>query len=423
MIPPSSPPTVAIVTVGDELLTGDIVDRHSAWLSHHLTSHGYRVETHLSAGDAPGALARSLTELPAAPEIVLIVGGLGPTEDDRTRNEIATAVGVDVQFRDSAWEVIAAYFRRIGREPVERNRRQAFFPRGAQVIDNRFGTAPAFRLTAPAGGDWWALPGVPHEMHGLFHEDVLPALLADHPPPRDEPMAEFRFFGISESELDGWLTRQVPADQHSGIHLCCGDGELRVRLDRPWDLGTPAHAEYGTRYLGSGGASLQQRVVDEAVAGKATIAVAESCTGGLLGARITDVPGASAAFAGGWIAYSNALKESQLGVSAATLEEHGAVSAHTAREMAHGARAASGATLAAAITGVAGPGGGSDPKPVGTVYVGVAFPGGVCSKLLNLRGERDRIRSLAANHALSSLLRVLRGDTLPNWARADTGAR
>ncbi|MEM7166984.1 MAG: CinA family nicotinamide mononucleotide deamidase-related protein [Planctomycetota bacterium] len=410
-------PQVAVVTVGDELLTGDIVDRHSAWLSHALTTHGYAVEIHMSAGDAPGALRRSLAAIPGTPQVVLIVGGLGPTADDRTRSEVAAAVGVETEFRDGAWRNIEDFFRRLGREPVARNRSQAYFPVGSEVVDNRFGTAPGIRLKGTHDADWWVLPGVPHELHGLFRETVLPALLRDCPPPREQPMTEFRFFAVPESELDGWLLQQIPATQHEGIHLCCGDGELRVRLDEPLDLAPAAQKHYGTRFLGAGGTALEERVVQAAVAAGCTIATAESCTGGLLGTRLTDVVGASQAYAGGWVVYSNELKTSQLGVEAAVIAECGAVSAEVARALAAGARERAAAGIGIGITGVAGPGGATAGKPVGTVHLGLAFQDQVCSTLLRLRGERDRVRSLAANHALFAALRTLRGDRLATWSR------
>lgn len=413
--------SAGIITVGDELLSGCTLDRHSAWLSAQLHECGYEVRWHLSVGDAPGALCRALRGLPDPPAILLLCGGLGPTEDDRTRSEIAAALGVALEFRADAWGRIEAYFAGLGRRPVAENRRQAFFPRGAVELPNRFGTAPAFRVSPGPEQHWWILPGVPHEMQGLFRESVLPVLLAELPPPPRCPHQEAHFFGVSESVLAAWLFEVLPPGAAERCQVYCGDGDLRLLV--PMDamtgalqsLAQLARSRFGPRVVGTGMGRLPARLVREATAAGLWLAVAESCTGGLVGARLTGEAGASACFRGGWVVYHDALKHEALGVESSLLAAHGAVSAATATALARGAAARAGVQLAVGVTGIAGPAGGSIEKPVGTVFLGVHAAGQERWQRLTLRGDRERIRSLAANHALFALLQALRDDWTPEW--------
>ncbi|MGE3163718.1 MAG: CinA family nicotinamide mononucleotide deamidase-related protein [Planctomycetota bacterium] len=410
-----STPTVAVITVGDEILSGRICDRHSAWVSAALEPLGYRMSYHLSVGDEAGALARVLRHPPVHTDALIIAGGLGPTDDDRTRAEVAAALGDDLEFRDESWERIAAYYRSFGREPSPLNRRQAFFPASAREILNPHGTAPAFMVEHPETGQiLWVLPGVPHELHALFRSEVLPAMQRRWEPSAVR-LATYHFFGISESELAEWLRTQLPSERSGDYHICVSDGEIEVRLDPRVEIAAAATRSYGSRFLGAGEVGLAARLVGEATDRGVTFAIAESCTGGLVGARVTAIAGASRAFRGGWITYDNEWKQRELGVSSDGLEVHGAVSAEVACAMAAGASSRGGVDFAVAVTGIAGPAGGSATKPVGTVYFGLASGRDVYWLRKSYRGDRERVRSLSANQALHALWCAVRGQIGDEW--------
>lgn len=410
-------PRVGVITVGDEILDGRVCDRHSAWISSYLEPHGYRVSFHLSVGDDEGALSAALAHPPAQVECIVITGGLGPTDDDRTRAEVAAAVGDRLEFREESWRTIEAYYRSFGREPSELNRRQALFPVSAREIVNPHGTAPAFEVVQPRTGQvLWVLPGVPHELHALFRSDVFPGIRSRWPV-AERRLAAYRFFGISESELAGWLRAQLPPQRAGEYHICVSDGELEVRVCLEFEIEAAARAKYGCRFVGRGDAALPQRLVREATARAVSLATAESCTGGLVCERITAVPGASRVLAGGWVTYDNAWKHRELGVPLDTIESCGAVSAETACAMARGAARGGDVQYAVAVTGIAGPSGGSESKPVGTVYLGLAVGAATYWQRCRLRGDRERIRSLAANHALFGLLCAVREEVGSDWTQ------
>lgn len=404
--------TISIITVGDELLAGRVIDTHAAFLSSRLVPFGIPVIAHRTVGDAPGALRAAIVEESSRAATVVIAGGLGPTEDDRTRQECAAAAGVELEWREEWWERIAARLSRRGAPPSPRNRRQAWFPAGSETIENPYGSAPAFRMRV-GGCELWALPGVPDEFRGLAETVLLPAL---RPGARlDEGV--WTFHGIPESALDEWVVetlaaRGLPPDHH----ICVREGEIEVRLRSGIDLGPAARARFAGRFLGAGALSLAERIVGEAQGAGIRVAVAESCTGGRIAGRITDVPGSSAVFEEGWIAYGNAAKARELGVAPALLERHGAVSAEVAEAMARGARERAGVGIALSTTGIAGPGGGSAEKPVGTVWFGVATAGGVRSGVRVFRGDRERVRQLAVAQGLACLLAAIRGEDPLPWA-------
>ena len=402
-------PTAVVITVGDELLAGRVVDAHSAWVSTRLVQAGLRVVRHVSVGDAPGELAAAIAD-PQPVDVTVIAGGLGPTEDDRTRSEVATALGEELEFRDDVWEQVAKFMRRRGVTPGESNRRQAWFPRSATVVENRRGTAPAFRVERD-GREWWALPGVRHEFHALVDDELIPHV-RERWPSAAEPSPPLRFFGVPESRLDAWFSEQltvIGGNLHD-YHIRVTRYEIEVHLPSGVELHEPALRDFGHGFVGAGHEDLAERVVEQATRDGVSIATAESCTGGRVGARITEVPGASTPYLGGWVVYSNAAKV-ELGVSAAAIEEHGAVSSEVAEQLAASARERSGAEYAVATTGVAGPGGGTPEKPVGTVWFGVASPRGVESGVFRFSGDRRAIQGRSTAFALHALLRALRGET------------
>lgn len=407
--------TVGIITVGDELLAGSIVDRHGAWLSSRLTEAGFDVVCHVSVGDPAGELSATLSTLAPKAAAWIVTGGLGPTEDDRTRQELAALAGVDTEFRQESWDRIAEFYRRFGREPGENNRRQAFFPCGAEEILNPHGTAPAFRLFSH-GSKIWALPGVPFELHRLFEESVLPALRQELTPLSSPALESYAYFGVSESVFDEWILSVLPPEAHRDYHVRATEGELHVRVPAGLELAEASRARFGGRFLGLGEENLSARVIAAALQSGATLATAESCTGGLLGSRLTSVPGSSEVYPGGWVTYANQAKVQWLGVAAGIISAHGAVSPECARAMATGARERAESDWAVSVTGIAGPGGGTPDKPVGTVHFGLASATDVYWKQLELRGDRSRIRLLAAQHALHGLLEALRESDMASWS-------
>ncbi|MFQ5654601.1 MAG: CinA family nicotinamide mononucleotide deamidase-related protein, partial [Planctomycetota bacterium] len=430
-------PRIGIITVGDELLSGRVADTSSAWLAGRLAPFGYRISCHISVGDSPGELSSALRRTGEGADALIICGGLGPTEDDRTREEIASALGVPLEFREESWRRIVGILQGRGvHSPPPRNRRQARFPAGAEEISNPRGSAPAFRVRGGGGGWWWALPGVPHELHAIFEVEVLPELQRSLPPPLRSDRGEvLHFHRVPEAALDEWLVGMLaeggavpptaadgpcvdPADALRRYHIRVEDGEIEVRLPPGLELAALARERYGDRFLGAGPAPLAQRLVEEARAAAASLATAESCTGGLLSARLTASPGASEVYRGGWVAYSEEAKIRELGVEREILERFGAVSSQTAIALARGARARAEVSIAVAITGIAGPGGGTAEKPVGTTYLGLATAEGACWRLFRHRGERASIRSLSANEGLFALLVAVRGRRPEGWNRS-----
>ncbi len=407
-------PRVGIITVGDEILDGRIVNTNASWLAATLAAQGFDLPFHLSVGDAPGQLAGVLLSPPSPVEALLITGGLGPTEDDRTRSEMAQAAGVSLELREPAWSHIQEYLQKRGVHPVASNRRQAYFPHGAVEIPNPFGSAPAFLLRR-GGQSWWALPGVPAELAGLLENPVLAMLKKEHPVAAFEEVEVLRFFGVPESRLDHWLTPQISPSARARLHFRVQQGEVEVRLPPGVSLLEAARQKFGPLCLGLGDTDLATRVVREYQAKGWRIVTVESCTGGLVGARLTSVAGASDIYLGGWVVYSNDFKEQLLGLEPELLAQHGTVSALVAYHLAHQARSRSRAHAAVAITGIAGPGGGSREKPVGTTFLAVAGEAGEYWQRRVFPGDRQRIRSLAASSALLALLCQARGEPPPGW--------
>jgi nicotinamide-nucleotide amidase len=405
---------VVLISVGDELLAGRVVDTHAALASSELHALGAQVVAHVTVGDPEGALAEVLRRECARADVVLVTGGLGPTEDDRTRSECAQAAGVPLDFHESWWAKIVERYRGSPVKLSERNQRQAFFPRGAQGIENPWGTAPAFSLPIGAA-TVYCLPGVPHEFRGLLTEVVLPELRGRLPDRSDERV--WAFHGVPESTLDAWIVETLEA---AGLppdhHICVKEGEIEVRLRGDFDLLPAAREAFGARCLGEGDLRLPARVIAEARRSGGTVAVAESCTGGIISSRLTDVPGSSAVLRCGWVPYANEAKIAELGVDAREIAEHGAVSAPVAEALARGALERSGARWAVSTTGIAGPTGGSLEKPIGLIWFGVAGPEGVCAGVRRLPGDRNRVRSYGSTQALACLLAAIRGEDPFPWA-------
>jgi nicotinamide-nucleotide amidase len=409
-------PTAAILSQGDEVVTGQTVDTNAAWLAEQLTDRGLLVVRHVTVGDRKPDIAAALRALAAEADVVVCTGGLGPTDDDLTNEAFAEAFGAPLALDEVALADLEAKFRAFGREMAPSNRKQVLLPRGALRLDNARGTAPGFarvheqRLVA-------CLPGVPHEMRAMYLGGVVPLLDALLPAAPGR-LVTLRTTGLGESALQDRIGTFVHPDAVLGYRARTGevDVKLRFRAGASDDVVRALVADvaarvggavYGVDGLDGKVGSLAEAVAAALLARGDTLAIAESCTGGGLSALCTALPGASAWFLEGCVTYANDAKVRRLGVPAALIAEHGAVSEPVARAMAEGVRAGAGATWGLAVTGIAGPDGGSDDKPVGTVHLGLAGPSGTEHRRVRLFGDRHRIQALAAHTALDLLRRRL----------------
>jgi nicotinamide-nucleotide amidase len=409
-------PTAEILSQGDEVVTGQIADTNAAWLSDRLTELGFTVTRHTTVGDRPSDIRDAMLEIAARADVCIGTGGLGPTDDDFTTRAAAEAFGRPLFLDEEAMRQIEAMYARFQRVMPEINRRQAWIPTGALRLDNAWGTAPGFAVEH--GKCWFAfVPGVPREMKPMFDERILP-ILRERFALRPGRLVTIRTTGIGESDMQ----ERVRGFEHPGCVMGTrtmlpenllklrfsadvADDEVRaVTAELAARIGTPV---FGIEGLGEPCGSLTE-VVSRALAARGeTISVAESCTGGRIAALFTAIPGSSGWFQEGVVAYANAAKVRILGVSEATIAEHGAVSEATCREMAEGMRSRAGTTYALAITGIAGPDGGRPDKPVGTIHAALASPSGTIHRQLKLGGDRTRIQELAAGGAIDLLRRHL----------------
>jgi nicotinamide-nucleotide amidase len=409
-----------VLTIGDELLRGEIVDSNKAFLSDRLLSLDVETHYHASVRDVPEDMIDAFQRAAERSDIVLVSGGLGPTRDDLTSEVLAQAFGREMRLDENALAGIRAFFAAVGREMTENNASQAWFPDGAEVLANPIGTAPGFMLDVKSAV-FFCMPGVPREMMRMMDEQVLPRVAARLS--RSQPLVVrarlLRTFGMGESTLDAELADiAASGDVVLGFRTAFPDNYLRpvaraataaqadALIDRVCDA---IRARLGALVYGEGEETLEQ-VVGELLRGrKARVAVAESCTGGLVAAKLTDVPGSSEYFVGGVVAYADAAKRELLGVPEALLAQHGAVSEPVARAMAEGARTRFSADIAVATTGISGPGGGSEAKPVGLVYVALADAQGTHCDHFVFPLDRTRHRQLTAQVALDWIRRRLLG--------------
>ena len=404
---------VEVINTGTELLLGNVLNTHLKFFAEALFPLGLRIGRQVTVPD--GDLIReALAEASVRAEIVLITGGLGPTTDDITREIVAEQLGLELVHDGEIMRAIEARFARRTMQMSPRNRRQAQRPREATVLWNHHGTAPGLYFPPVAAGGrmsphTFLLPGPPRELKPMFNESVLPILQALLPARPQFAMNTYRIAGMGESgveELVGELLLALGLE----VGYCARPGEVDLRL-----IGGPevlARAEeivvekLGGHIVSRDGGELEKVVVDLLTARGETLAIAESCTGGFLAHRVTNVPGASAVFMQGFVTYADAAKTRALGVDAALLREHGAVSSEVAAAMAEGARAAAGVDHALATTGVAGPGGGSEAKPVGTVFIALATKlGPTVVERHRYQHERETFKNLTAQTALDLLRR------------------
>lgn len=412
-----------ILSIGDELALGQTVDTNAAWLSAKLAERGIPTLMHITVADDRPAIAEAIRDAIEQVELVIITGGLGPTDDDLTRFALADVMGVDLELDERSLGEIAEFFQRRGREMVQRNRVQAMGPVGVTMLSNPAGTAPGMTVEIDHTR-LFCLPGVPREMIALWDKHILPALPAEAG--RKILTAKINTFGLGESDIAEKLGDLMARDRNPTVGTTVSGGVVAARLRSAFDDAQTAaeqldaaiaevEGRLGELVFSRGEVTLAEAVGNMLRGAGRTLATAESCTGGLVGKLLTDAPGASDFYRGGWITYDNGMKTSQLGVEANLLEAHGAVSEPVAAAMADGARHRADADFAVSVTGVAGPAGGTEHKPVGTVCFGLAGRDAeTATHRAVFPGDRDLIRLRAALHALNMVrLRVLEETAAP----------
>lgn len=422
-----------ILCVGTELLLGNITNTNAAYLSRELADLGIFTYYQSVVGDNPERLKKALAISLERSDIVIMTGGLGPTYDDLTKETVAEMFGLDMEMHDHSRGRIAAFFANLGREITKNNEKQAMMPAGAVVFDNDYGTAPALSVEKD-NKTCILLPGPPREMEPIFQDKIKPYLLG-----KSQAVLRSKtvhIFGMGESAVEAELVDLMKDAVNPTIAPYAKEGEVELRVT---SLGKDAaecdekingsieqiKKRIGEKIYGIDVASLQNALILKLRECGLTLATAESCTGGLIGGRITSVSGSSDVYLGGAVTYSNELKMKMLGVKKETLDKFGAVSRETAAEMAEGIRRESGADIAVSVTGIAGPGGGTETKPVGLVYIGVCIRKKFSPESSSENGEqetsvkeykfnhqykngRDFIRHVAASNAIFDCIEAVK---------------
>jgi nicotinamide-nucleotide amidase len=414
-----SPARVELVAIGTELLLGYTVDTNGAEIARTLSALGVEIVRRSAVPDRSEDIGAAVAEALRRTGAVITTGGLGPTRDDVSKRVVADLYGMPLEFDETVWSDLVARFARAQRAPAASNRSQAEVPRGATVLRNRWGTAPGLWLES-ALGLTIMLPGVPSEMRKLLEFEVGPrlaaratgtvvrSLLVRTTAIPESALAER--MGDIEREIAPLTLAYLPGVEGVDLRVTAwgmdpaeADGRLRAAA-------APITARAGEHAYGEGDVDLAAVVLDRARRAGLSLGTAESCTGGLVGGRITEVPGSSDVFVGGVVCYADRLKTELLDVPTALIAEHGAVSEPIARAMAEGARRRLAVDLAVSVTGIAGPSGGSEEKPVGTVWFAVASPAETEAKRVVFLGSRKEIRERAAQTALFLLSRRLLSD-------------
>lgn len=370
---------IEILNTGTELLLGNTVNTHAAWFGRELFKLGLRIERQITVPDGE-AIREAMTESVARADVLIVTGGLGPTSDDLTREITSEVIGVDLMTDEAALRSLQGFFALRGRPMAEANLKQALVPVGADVLPNANGTAPGVyvppRLNGRSNCAVFLLPGPPRELYPMVHDEVIPRLRALSGAEMIHEALELKFTGIGESDFHQGIDAKLAAIAGLEYGYCAHIGEVDLRL-----IGSPEARQRGRAIalehfqpylISEDGSSLEATVVRLLTEKHMTLSTAESCTGGLIAHRVTNVPGSSAVFTHGFVTYANEAKSGLLGVSVEDIVAHGAVSEIVARQMAEGALRVSGADIAISVTGIAGPGGGSDEKPVGTAWISLA---------------------------------------------------
>ena len=421
--------TAEIISVGTELLLGNILNTNAQYLSRELAALGITVQRESTIGDNHSRLADFVNEAKQRCDLLVFTGGLGPTADDLTKETVAACYGDTLEFDPVEWEKIVAFFTRTHRETTPNNRKQAMVPVHGHKVINNHGTAP---------GAWFEqdghcavlMPGVPHEMKAMWEESVRPLLMARQNCTLHS--VTLRVLG-GESDLE-YRVRHLLENANPTAAIYCKTGECEIRITARAETDTEAEKmcrAYATKFYDLLGdavydedvAGLEETVVHTLQEKGLTIATAESCTGGLIAQRLTSVSGSSEVFGYGFVTYWEQAKAKLVGVDPAVIEKYNVVSAPVAAQMALGAAKASGADIAVSVTGVAGPTGGDEVRPVGTVYLGAARDGvAYVKKLFVSRPDRALVRARAAQAALELALRLAQGK-VPAGTQALTAAQ
>ncbi|WP_240910966.1 competence/damage-inducible protein A [Paludisphaera soli] len=405
-----------IISIGSELVSGQNLDTNSRWLSGELGSLGIATGFHTTIGDDMDDNVAAFRIAAERADLVLTTGGLGPTQDDLTRDALALAAGVGLREDPDSLAAIAALFARRNRPMAERNRVQARIPEGAEALPNPVGTAPGIWMTIGRAA-FAAMPGVPSEMRRMFHDQVVPRLRQRHWVEKAIVYRKIALFGKGESEIEAEALDLTARGHTPEVGITASDATIRFRIrgegltpEAAWaqteETAALIRARFGSLIVGEDSADVADALVDQLKRTGATLATAESCTGGLVAHLITAIPGVSAHYLGGVVSYANEAKTAMLGVPPELIREHGAVGAEVAAAMAQGARERFDSDLAISTTGVAGPDGGTAEKPVGLVYLGLASRDKVMTRRIDVGPEqpRDVIQRRSSKQAL-------------NWAR------
>ncbi len=405
-----------VISIGDELVLGQTVDTNAAWLSSQLASYGVSTKWQLTVADDREEIQDAITEAAHDAELVIVTGGLGPTEDDLTRFALADALECELVLFENALDHLTSWFEQRGRKMAEANRVQAMLPGKSRMISNTVGTAPGIEASI---GDHqiFVFPGVPDEMRVMFKRSIVPLL-------RDERNAtskrvilarKVNTFGEGESRVAELLGSLADRDRNPLVGTTVSDGIVAVRIrsestdteeaEEALNATTRAVEDaLGELVFGWDGTTLAEATGQMLKTQCETVATAESCTGGLVGKMLTDTSGSSDYYQGGWVTYSNEMKCEALGVEIGMIEKHGAVSEEVAMAMAEGARTKSGAAFALSLTGIAGPAGGTEEKPVGTVWIGLSESGYSPTAARHVfGGNREMVRLRASLTALDML--------------------
>ncbi len=411
---------IELINTGAELLVGRVLNTHQQWLCRQLTDLGYEVSRQVCVPNDVRQIQDALQESLARADLIITTGGLGPTSDDLTRDVVAQVLRRKLVPHKATLAAIEQFFAARHRPMPANVQVQAMIPAGATVLPNPNGTAPGLALeTIPGKQCLIVLPGPPRELRPMFLRSVVPLLRRKFPAPSKFLCRTIKTTGLGESVVEEKIAVALQPLVRNGLQLayCARVGEVDVRLAARGDKAGALLAE-GTRRVrkmlgrvifGKDDDSLESVLVDLLTRRKKTLAVAESCTGGYLAHRLTNVPGSSAVFLGGVVAYSNQVKQDVLGVRAETLREHGVVSEAVAREMAEGARRLFRADYALAVTGIAGPGGGTPDKPVGTAYIALSEKKGTTVQNQYSPVDRKTFKFAISQRALDLLRQALPG--------------
>ena len=404
---------IALLSIGNELLSGDTLNTNAAWIGRKVTELGCSVQRQITVPDDEPSIIDGLNRLiESRPNYLIITGGLGPTDDDITRATLFRFVGTDAVFDNDYWSVLSERFKKFGMDIPESNRNQALVPALGAVIPNPVGSAQGFQFKVD-GSILVALPGVPSEMKSMMEQTVIPMISKSVTGPT--MIRTLRTTGIPESALIERIADPIDSDHkcNIGYYPSLYGVDIRIssiRQDRVDRLSEVLYSLLGSMIYGEGKDTIEHVIVHTAIEKHKTVSIAESCTGGLIGHRLTEIPGSSAIFKGGFVVYSNAAKIMVLGVGQTCIDSYGAVSTETAGQMATNVMDKFGTDYGLSVTGIAGPGGGTDEKPVGLVYIGLADSSNTEVREYKFGTDRNRNKVRSSQAALNWLRLTLQND-------------